>query len=292
MSSLPRCPNCNSSKKVNFKYRIDSFKIYICQNCLNGFTYPWPLDLAKYYHSGYWIFPGLIGLIRLKVYNFFQLRRKQWIQNYLKSGHILDVGSGEGLFGKSLSPSFKITNLDYLGAKIKNKNILKKDFLKWRTNSKFEAIVFWESLEHTPRPFSYLKKARSLLKKEGYIFIEYPVFECFESKLYKKYWFHLDPPRHLSHLTSSGIEYLARKSGFKILLHKAIFAPEYVSIGFVASFVNLFNLSSSTIPLSNRNYLILLLTPLGIFSLIIEYFFFLLNQSPIRLIVLKNRNEI
>lgn len=287
MNNLPICPTCTSSKKAVYKYAVGKFNIYFCKRCRNGFTFPVPKNLAKYYYSTYWIFPGIIGLIRSKVYNFFQLRRAGWIQSYLNSGTVLDVGSGEGVFGSSLPQTFHITNIDTPFAKIKNKSVLKKNFLTWRTNKKFDTIVFWESLEHTPNPLLYLKKARSLLKQDGYIFIEYPTFSCFESKLFQKYWFHLDPPRHLVHLSTNGMEYLARKARFKILSHKNVFALEYICIGFVASLVNLFNISTLNIASSNNKiYFILLFIPLGFFSLIAECIFFIFKQSPIRLIAL------
>lgn len=289
MNNLPICPNCKSYKKLIHKYNVNNFQIYFCKVCCNGFTYPYPKKISKYYHSTYWIFPGIIGQVRSSVYNFFQLRRKRWVQNYLNEGFVLDVGSGEGLFGKSLPNTFQVTNIDTPFAEIKNESVLKKDFLTWQTNKKFGAIVFWESLEHTPHPLLYLKKAGSLLKKDGYIFIEYPVFNCFESALFRKYWFHLDPPRHLVHLTVKGIENLAKRVKFEILLHKGVFAGEYATAGFVASLVNLFQISSSKLVSSNKIYLTIILIPMGLLSLIAEYIFFLLRQSPIRLLVLKKR---
>ena len=44
------------------------------------------------------------------------------------TGKILDVGSGEGIFGRSLSNQFKVINLDIPGAEIKNPDVIKKDF--------------------------------------------------------------------------------------------------------------------------------------------------------------------
>lgn len=282
-----RCPNCITSPII-YKFNCNKFQIYFCKNCSNGFTYPVPKDLSRYYDDNYWLSSGLIGVIKNTVYRFFQLRRKYWIMNFLKRGEILDVGSGEGIFGTLMDKNYHITSLDVPTAQIKNPAVIKADFLRWGHGKKFDAVVFWESLEHTQYPQQYLKKTSSILKKGGYIFIEYPNFNCWEARLFKNYWFHLDAPRHLSHLTPNGLDKILSRARLITISRNGVFAPEYTFGGFMASILNIFLLKQNDFFKNSHNlFFIFLLMPLIITSSLVEMILFFLGQSPIYLTVAK-----
>lgn len=252
------------------------------------FPYPKPKELEKYYHENYWVTPGLLGFFRKFIFDIFQTRRKEWIMQYLPKGKILDIGAGEGKFAKSLDNKFQVTSLDVPSSKISNKNVLKINFLNWQTDNKFDAIVFWESLEHTPKPEQYLQRAYKLLRNEGFIFIEYPRFDSFESKLFNQHWFHLDPPRHHSYITRKGLEMVVSRSGFRVVSHKSIPAFEYAIWGFIGSTLNMINLKITDILKQNRSLILLfLLLPFFIVVVFIEIFFVIIGQSPIGLMIAK-----
>lgn len=282
-----RCPNCIVSETIH-KFNSNKFQIYSCKKCLNGFTYPVPKNLGKYYSDNYWLSSGLIGAFKNTIYRFFQMRRKYWIMNFLKKGDILDVGSGEGIFSKLFNKDFQVTSLDVPSAKIKNPDVLKVDFLKWNPKKKFDAIVFWESLEHTEYPQKYIKKTASILKDGGYIFIEYPNFNCWEARIFKNYWFHLDAPRHLVHLTPKGLDKILSKAKLKRISHRGVFAFEYTTGGFVESILNLFLSQSNDFFKNSKNLLfVFLLIPIIIISTFVEVVLFILGQSPIYLTIAK-----
>lgn len=283
------CPNCNISK-VSHKFNSNNFQIYLCEKCLNGFTYPVPKNLGKYYDHNYWISKGLLGFLKNQIYHFSQIRRKFWVMNFLQSGNILDVGAGEGRFSTLLNKNFTITSLDTPSAAIKNPNVLKVNFLQWKTNKKFDAIVFWESLEHTQHPQKYLKKAAALLKKGGYIFIEYPRFNCWESNFFKQYWFHLDPPRHLSHLTPDGVDKLLSRNKLISTYQYGVFAFEYSIGGFVSSMLALFSSHQRDFFKKSKNLLlIILLMPAFLLCVLIELYIYIIGQSPIYLTVAQKK---
>lgn len=288
------CPFCLKPDEVRFLFSDNKFNFFYCSVCKTGFIYPYPKpkELAKYYHENYWISPGILGFIRRFIFDFFQERRKRWVMRYLKEGRVLDVGAGEGKFAKSLNNRFEVTSLDVPSSKIINKSVLKVDFLNWRTNNKFNAIVFWESLEHTPKPQHYLKKASAILKNGGFVFIEYPRFDSIESKLFKKYWFHLDPPRHHSYFTKSGMEKILSRAGLVKVSHQSIPAFEYAIWGFVGSTLNMVGLKMTDILKQNRSLLLLLfISPFFILVTIAEYFFAAIGQSPIWLMVAKKNSK-
>lgn len=201
---------------------------------------------------------------------------------------ILDVGSGEGIFSRLVKNDFKVTSLDVPSSKIQNPKVIKADFLEWTPRKKFDAIVFWESLEHTAYPQKYLKKALSILKKDGYVFIEYPNFQCWESTIFKNNWFHLDTPRHLVHLTPKGVNILLNRVRLTPKSQFEVFALEYTIGGFVESVLNIFTSNPNDFFRNSKGYLLIfLLIPLLFLSAILEILFYIFNQSPIYLTIAK-----
>lgn len=288
----PKCPFCHKGGNVKFIFADGKFIFFFCSTCHMGFIYPYPKpkELERYYHENYWVTPGLLGFFRKFIFDVFQTRRKRWVMQYLPKGKILDVGAGEGKFAKSLNNKFQVISLDVPSSKIINMNVLKVDFLNWQTNNKFDAVVFWESLEHTSYPEQYLKKAFNLLRKDGLIFIEYPRFDSIEPKLFNQYWFHLDPPRHYSYITRKGLEMIVSRIGFRIVSHKSVPAFEYAIWGFIGSTLNMINLRITDILKQNRSLILLfLLLPFFIVVVFIEIFFAIIGQSPIGLMVAKKK---
>lgn len=283
----PKCSNCNTISGFKLKAKVTGFEVWFCSNCQIGATLPTPKDLSKFYPKNYWSGKSLADNLKLKIYKFFQKRRKNWIEKYLSSGSILDVGAGEGEFSKSFNGQFTIFNVEAPWAKLKNKQVLKVDFLKWEPSQKFDAITFWESLEHTPSPRKYLEKAYKLLKGGGLVFIEYPRFNCLESCLFGRFWYHLDLPRHLSHMTDEGIEIILRETNFKIVHHQPVLAFEYTPAGFFASILNWLG---ADIHILNKKPLLLFLTlvvlsPVLMVSILVELILGMLNLSPIGLVI-------
>lgn len=229
-SSNISCPNCNLNYLVEESLNFANKKIFFCKICNNGFLYPIPKKISSFYLSEYWNYIGFLGFVRKILFKYFQKRRITWVKKYLPNGGIvLDVGSGEGVFGLDLmhDSKFKVINIEPEFSKVKNSNVIKANFLNWEMNKKFDAICFWESLEHTNNPQEYIEKANFLLKRDGLLFIEYPIFDSLEAKIFRKNWFHLDIPRHLSFLTRNGVDIISKRIGFEKIQHSGFLAFEY-----------------------------------------------------------------
>lgn len=291
--NIAKCPNCKKRDKVtsltdsSYSKINKDFYILFCNSCLNGFLYPVPKDLGKYYSQTHWQHPGLLSSVRYALHDLWQQSRKEWVEKYLKSGSILDVGAGEGIFGEKLGSNFQVTNLESSFAVLNNKNVIKTDFLKWRSPKKFDGIVFLESLEHVPSPEDYLKKAESLLKKGGYIFIEYPRCDSWESKFFKGKWLHLDIPRHLAQLTRKGLRILALRNNLKIVSQKGMLVYELSPYGFTISLMDYLGIKPLSLKEKSVGNLMsiliaLIILPLGV---IVETIFHLFDQDPIELSV-------
>ncbi len=286
MMEVVICPICKKNT-LEKKYSLSKFKMLFCNKCLISFTHPIPKNLSSYYKKTYWESPSLLGLIKNSAFSFFQSRRAKWIKKYLTKGNIIDVGSGEAVFASKLDSDFQVTNLDSPNSKISNPNVLKKDLLRWRTNKKYDAIVFWESLEHIRNPNKYIKKATSILKRRGYLFIEYPNNSSLEAQIFGRHWFHLDAPRHLNHFTPKGLRQVLLDNKFNIIEEKSILALEYTIWGFAASLLAILGIHiTDSVKQSKYSIIALLaLSPILIFALISEICFYLVKNTPLRLIV-------
>lgn len=284
---------CTICQKKTHTKIIDSgqFNLYLCYDCKNGFIYPIPRNIAAYYPKIYWQHTGRFSKLRDWLHNWLQKDRSSWFKNYLSKGNILDVGSGEGLFGKILGNNFHTVNLEYPGAQVQNKLVIKKDFLSWKTNLKFDGIVFLESLEHVPNPQKYLKKAYALLKKGGYIFVEYPRFSSFESRILGKYWLQRDIPRHLFHFTEEGIQILAKRANLATIEQRGLMSFQYSPYCLLASFIQIAKLPSLNLRLGvMKNIPTLIFLIIGApLAFIIETFLYLIGESPLGLIVLQKK---
>jgi SAM-dependent methyltransferase len=277
------CPSCGQAGRVK-KIIDDSFSVYFCSRCGNGFTFPIPKNPEKYYSENYWDSPGIIGKIKTTIFGIFQKRRVCWVTRTIPHGAILDIGSGEAEFAKSLPDKYRVVSIEPPRSRVVNKAVLKKDFLTWDIGNRFDGICFWESLEHTSQPQKYLEKAGKLLNKNGKIFIEFPRFNSLESKLFGKNWFYLDVTRHLTHLTDGGIVKLLERSSFKNIRIESVPAFEYAPWGFTASLLNLFGYDITAKSKKSGKYLILfLLLPTFAISIIIEVFLWLAGGSPVGL---------
>lgn len=260
----------------------EKFKVIFNPRTQIGYTYPQPAELAEYYKDTYWNSPSLFGKLKDASFKIFQKRRIGWLRMYGRGTKILDVGSGEAVFGNSIKKDYQVTNIEPVKSAVKNSDVLKLNFLNWKIKQKFDCVCFWESLEHTPTPKNYLKKAGKLLNPGGIILIEYPRFNSLESRLFGKYWFHQDLPRHLSHLTDDGLKRLLVKTGFGKIRFLPVMALEYAPWGFMASLLALVGINTSDSIKRSANLMVLVLVLPALFvSVAIEIILFALGESPI-----------
>lgn len=282
------CPICNKKTEIHLVDK-NQFGLYFCKECKNGFTYPAPDNLSSYYPKMYWQHQGRFSLLRDFLHKWLQKDRVKWFKDYLTRGEVLDIGSGEGIFGQTLGKNFNVTNLEYPGSLVSNKSVIKVNFLKWKTNKKFDGIVFLESLEHITNPQKYLEKAYSLLKKGGYVFVEYPRFSSFESKVLGRYWLQMDIPRHLFHFTEEGLRIISKRANLAVVEQKGLMSYQYSPYCLLASLVQILKLPSLNLRLGVvKNLPTLLFLFIGApLAFILEAVFYLIGESPLGLIILR-----
>jgi SAM-dependent methyltransferase len=79
----------------------------------------------------------------------------------------------------------------------------------------FDVVRLSHVLEHLPSPRKSLTKMHRLLRPGGLLWIEVPNAASLERRLFHRYWFQWDLPRHLYHFTSTTLVRLLRDAGFR-----------------------------------------------------------------------------
>jgi len=243
MGSQGNCPFCSSRESVfllragdNLGISDEPFDLVKCPSCGVARLSPIPDEdeSKKYYPDNY--FAG-----RPRPDSPLNIRKKRILEKFVTQGKILDYGCGDLSFLLSLDEKWEKFGFDkklYV-----NGEILAKNEIKFLSGSIFEAdfpdgffdvITFWASLEHTPNPKELLEFAYAKLKEGGKLIILLQNIDSIQSKMFKRYWFHLDLPRHLYHFSAGSLRMILKRLKFKVLkvIHNN---PDYNIPGFTDS---------------------------------------------------------
>src|SRR5260221_13706233 len=72
----------------------------------------------------------------------------------------------------------------------------------------FDAITLWHVLEHVHELHPYMERLKTLIKRDGRIFIAVPNYTSYDAKVYQGAWAAYDVPRHLYHFSPDAMERL------------------------------------------------------------------------------------
>lgn len=216
-----------SGKKFELIYQSD-LDMYV--------THPKPseIELPAYYKSEKYIShtdskKSLFELVYQLVKNYTISKKVNLINSLqTKEKSLLDIGCGTGDFMSAsqkrgwevsgLEPNIDARNLAITKLKKQTKiynNI--EELLKNNVDKKFNLISLWHVLEHVADYKDYIKKIKSVLKKEGILIIAVPNFKGYDASYYKEYWAAYDVPRHLWHFSQNAIKTIFEKQDMQLV---------------------------------------------------------------------------
>jgi 2-polyprenyl-3-methyl-5-hydroxy-6-metoxy-1,4-benzoquinol methylase len=248
--TLQFCPACNHSSFTqlytckDFVASGELFELVRCGSCRLVFTNPRPdtKSIGRYYQTENYVShagskKGLIYLIYDVVRNISLRKKKEVIEQYNAGGRLLDVGCGLGYFlnhmvkggwdAKGLDVSEEARNFvsESFGL-----NVLPEEELDNLPAASYDVITMWHVLEHVHLLQARVKLLKTLLKKDGTLFIAVPNSDAWEVGFYKEFWDGFDVPRHLYHFNHTSIEKLMEICGLKVVAKKPmIFDSYYIS---------------------------------------------------------------
>lgn len=77
-----------------------------------------------------------------------------------------------------------------------------------------DVVTLWHVLEHLEEPGEELRRIHDWLRPGGGLLIGVPNLESLQARLGGERWYHLDVPRHRTHITPRGLHELLRSRGF------------------------------------------------------------------------------
>jgi len=178
--TVSHCDLCGSTRT-----RIVDEKAHVAECAACGLKFvnlrPCQADISESYDLSYENCPGW-GEVRPEAGIRYE-RRFYFVDRFVKSGNILDVGAGRGEF---LYYAKKTSRWQCFGTETScyAVDFAKKEFgidlslgqlddLRY-PDSHFDAVSLWHVLEHLPYPSMAIKEAERILKPGGYLFIAVP----------------------------------------------------------------------------------------------------------------------
>jgi ubiquinone/menaquinone biosynthesis C-methylase UbiE len=232
------CPLC-SSDKIGLQFTCtdyfvsrSEFGIFNCSECGFLFTqdYPEEDDIARFYESDDYISHSDISKgFSNKLYKIARsimlAKKRNLIKNItgLRTGFILDIGSGTGYFANTMNKTGWHAEGIEISEKARNFSkshfsleVNSADYLPSLKAESFDCITLWHVLEHFHDPFYYISDIYRLLKPGAVCVIALPNSSSYDAKHYNKFWAAWDVPRHLWHFNPSTFRLFSEKSGFRL----------------------------------------------------------------------------
>lgn len=221
----------NSSLKEYSKKSYFNQPVFYCSDCdlyVSGSSENEIKQISeKLYQDEYWRERKSIDSINSNYEDDFgQYRKNQWSSqvnycNFLLKNKktILEIGSGAGI----ALTSFDKSGFDVLGIEPDRQNVelINKKLQKGKCvpgflekislDQKFDIIWMSHVFEHFIRPDQLLERCKSLLKENGFIFIEVP--DCSNLKILKE---SINENPSTFHFTEKSLKKLSENLGFQI----------------------------------------------------------------------------
>jgi 2-polyprenyl-3-methyl-5-hydroxy-6-metoxy-1,4-benzoquinol methylase len=225
----PRCVICGSySSRKSFDAVEQGFSVLRCPDCGLGRTWPSvpASEVGSWYPETYYGKENVrFNPFFEKLTHLFQWRRAGVLHNRVPRGPVLDVGCGRGFllnFMRDLGyepHGIELSETAAWHARNRLKiDVMAGDFLTMpHQQERFHCLVFWHTLEHFAQPVEAIARARELLKPGGLLAIAVPNSESLQARLFGRYWFHLDVPRHYWHFGTKSLEQLLTRNRFRVV---------------------------------------------------------------------------
>ena len=143
---------------------------------------------------------------------------------WIGRGRLLDVGCGPGtnmatlynmgwdVHGVDLNETAVREARELFGDRVKLGDFLDVHY----DDRSFDVVLFNHSLEHLYDPVSALREARRILDDKGVLVVTVPNAGSMEARLFGRWWYQWDLPRHLNHFEKATLAQLLKQAGFRV----------------------------------------------------------------------------
>lgn len=227
--TTPSCPVCGRGPSGKARPSVEpGFGILDCAGCGLGRTWPpEPADrIASWYPPSYYGAGNIrFNFVFERLVRWFRRRRAAVLHGRVPHGPILDIGCGRGLMLEHLrglgyeahGVEFS-DNAAWHARNILGLSVATEDFVGApRESGRYNAVIFWHSLEHFRDPAAAVERACQALRPGGVLVVAVPNYSSWQARVFGRYWFHLDVPRHYFHFSLKSLESLLARHRFRIV---------------------------------------------------------------------------
>ncbi len=224
------CPFCGHAAALCFRVgdrnrRLSDavFSYHRCPNCRLIFLTPHPADLGKYYPQEY--YGQKLVLTDLEQEFPFNRYKVDIVRGFMPTGRLLEVGPARGTFAylaKEAGYEVSVIERDaacceFLNAVagIKAINSTEPTAALQQQEEGYDVIALWQVIEHLGDPWDFFRVAADKLKPGGILVVATPNPDSLQFRIFGRFWFHLDAPRHLQLIPAGLLTRLGRSLGLQ-----------------------------------------------------------------------------
>jgi 2-polyprenyl-3-methyl-5-hydroxy-6-metoxy-1,4-benzoquinol methylase len=224
------CTFCKHVASLRFRVRDlnrrlsdERFAYYGCPACKLIFLSPHPDDLGKYYPQEY--YGQKLALSDLEQEFPFNHFKVDIVRRFVPAGRLLEVGPSRGTFAylaKKAGYDVSVIERDaecceFLSttAEIETINSTDPTAEVNRQTEGFDVIALWQVIEHLSDPWDFIRAAAAKLKPGGILVLATPNPDSLQFKIFGRFWFHLDAPRHLQLIPAALLARLGQSLGLR-----------------------------------------------------------------------------
>jgi len=210
------------------------FSIFRCNQCGHGVT---AIDrkaheavLPKLYESGnYDNSEAKEGWLRARigsVIGFLERERIRFLRRWITQGRVFEIGVGKGRFLASVARAgFMVSGIEPSARSYQHasrrlgERVTKQTLEEHVQNSagRYDLVYMWHVLEHFSDPDSAVQNVQKILAPGGLLVVAVPNFGSLQARYGGRFWYHLDPPRHLHHFTAVSLTQLFQRNGYEVV---------------------------------------------------------------------------
>lgn len=228
----PACPQCQQpahlmlrAKDYNRQLSAEVFDYYCCLACGLIFLFPIPENLGDYYPPSYYQFPTAIEVFAQQVAS--QSYKVDIVRQFVAAGRLLEIGPGPGDFAyPAKQAGFEVEVIemdarccqflqDIIGVHAVNNADIPGAL---QGMGKYDVIALWQVIEHLADPWSTLDALVTHLAPNGILVIAAPNPDSFQFRIFRRWWTHLDAPRHVELIPISTLTHRMQKLGLTRVL--------------------------------------------------------------------------